>query len=74
MKENAVLAERFIRTLMSTIYKYITSISKQVYIDKLDYIVNNYNNSYHNTIKIKPVDVKSSTYINSSKDINNEDW
>ena len=74
MKENAVLAERFIRTLMSTIYKYITSISKQVYIDKLDYIVNKYNNSYHNTIKIKPVDVKSSTYINSSKDINNEDW
>ena len=74
MKENAVLAERFIRTLMSTIYKHITSISKQVCIDKLDYIANKYNNSYHNTIKIKPVDVKSSTYINSSKDINNEDW
>ena len=74
MKENAVLAKRFIRTLMSTIYKHITSISKQVYIDKLDYIANKYNNSYHNAIKIKPVDVKSSTYINSSKDINNEDW
>ena len=74
MKENAVLAERFIRTLMSAIYKHITSISKQVYIDKLDYIANKYNNSYHNTIKIKPVNVKSSTYINSSKDINNEDW
>ena len=74
MKENSVLAERFIRTLMSTIYKHITSISKQVYIDKLDYIVNKYNSSYHNTIQIKPVDVKSSTYINSSKDINNEDW
>ena len=74
MKENAAPAERFIRTLMSTIYKHITSISKQVYIDKLDYIANKYNNSYHNTIKIKPVDVKSSTYINSSKDINNEVW
>ena len=44
-----------------------------MYIDKLDDIVNKYNNTYHNTMKIKPVDVKSSTYINSSKEINDED-
>ena len=41
----------------------MTSISKNVYIDKLDDMVNKFNNTCHNTIKIKPVDVKSSTYI-----------
>ena len=41
----------------------MTSISKNVHIGKLDNIVNKYNNKYHGTIKIKPVDVKSSTYI-----------
>ena len=44
-----------------------------MYIDKLDNIVNKYNNTYHNTIKMKPVDVKSSTYIDSSKDDNESD-
>ena len=66
----SVIAERFIRTLKNKIYKYMTSISKNVYIDKLDDIVNKYNNTYHSTIKMKPVDVKSSTYIDSSKEIN----
>ena len=42
----------------------MTSISKNVYIDKLDNTVNRYNNTYHKKIKIKPVDVKLSTYIN----------
>ena len=65
-----VVAERFIRTLKNKIYKYMTSISKNVYIDKLDDIVNKYNNTYHSTIKMKPVDVKSNTYIDSSKEIN----
>ena len=51
----------------------MTSISKDVYIDKLDDIVNKYNNTYHRTIKMKPVDVKQSTYIDSSKEINDED-
>ena len=41
-----VVAERFIRTLNNKIYKYITSISKNVYIDKLDDVVNEYNNTY----------------------------
>ena len=44
-----------------------------MYIDTLDDIVNKYNNTYHSTIKKKPVDVKSNTYINSIKEINYED-
>ena len=54
----SVVAERFIRTLKTKIYKYMTSISKNVYIDKLNDIVNEYNNTYHRIIKMKPVDVK----------------
>ena len=51
----------------------MTSVSKNVYIDKLDDIVNIYNNTYHSAIKMKPVDVKSKTYIDSSKEIKNKD-
>ena len=51
----------------------MTSISKKLYIGKLDDIVNKYNNTYRRTIKMKPVDVKSSTSINFSKEINDED-
>ena len=69
----SVVAERFIRTLKNKIYKYMTSISKNVYIDKLDDIVDEYNNTYHTTIKMKPIDVKDNTYINADKEINNED-
>ena len=68
----SVVAERFIRTLKSKIDKYMTSISN-VYINKLDDIVDEYNNTYHNTIKMKPIDVKDNTYINTSKEINNKD-
>ena len=69
----SVVAERFIRTLKSKIYKCMTSISKNVYIDKLDDIVDEYNNTYHTTIKMKPIDVKDNTYINADKEINNKD-
>ena len=69
----SVIAERFMRTLKSKIYKYMTSISKNVYIDKLDDIVDEYNNTYHTTIKMKPIDVKDNTYINADKEINNKD-
>ena len=55
----SVAAERFIRTLKNKIYKYTTSISENVYIDKLDDIVNEYNNAYHRTIKMKLIDVKT---------------
>ena len=63
----SVVAELFIRILKSKIYKYMTSISRNVYIDKLNPIVNKYNNTYHTTIKMKPIDVKDNTYINTSK-------
>ena len=72
-EEKPIIAERFIRTLKNKIYKYITSISKNVYIDELDNIVKKYNNTYHRKIKMKPVDVMSKTYIESSKEINDKD-
>ena len=63
----SVVAEKFVRTLKNKIYKYMTSISTNVYIHKLDDIVNKYNNTCHSTNKMKPVDVKPSTYMESSK-------
>ena len=51
-EEKSVVAERFIRKLKNKIYKYMTSISKNVYIDKLDDIVDEYNDTYHRTIKM----------------------
>ena len=68
-----VVAERFIRTQKTKIYKYMTWISKNVYIDKLNDIVNEYNNTYHRTIKMKPVDVKGNTYIDFKKEVNEKD-
>ena len=66
-KGESVVAERFIRTLTNEIYKYMTTISKNVYIDKLDDLVNKCNTAYHSTIKMKPIDVKSSTYVDFNK-------
>ena len=60
-ERKSVVAERFIITLKNKIYKYMTSVSKNVYIDKLDDIVNEYNNTY-STIKLKPLYVKSNIY------------
>ena len=71
--EKLVDAERFIRNLKTKIYKYMTSTSKNVYTNKLDDIVNEYNKTYHRTIKMKPVDVKDNTYIGSIKEVNNKD-
>ena len=64
-EEISVIAKRFIRTLKTKIYKYMPSISRNVYINKLDDIVTEYNNTYHRKIEMKPVDVKSDTYIES---------
>ena len=69
----SVAVERFIRTLNTKIYKYMTSISDNVYIDKLDDIVNEYNNTYHRVIKMRPVDVKDNTYIDSMQCSNDKD-
>ena len=69
MKENLF---RFIRTLKNKIYKYMTAILKNVYIDKLEDIVKKYNNTYHTTIKMKPADVKDNTYIHFEKEVNDK--
>ena len=69
-KGKSVVAERLIRTLKTRVYKYMTSILKNVYIKKLDDIVNKYNNTYHRTIKMNPVDVKDNTHIGFSKKVN----
>ena len=60
-KGKSVVGEIFIRTLKTKVYKYMILISKSVYINKLDNILNKYNNVYHKTIKMKPVDVKNNT-------------
>ena len=58
----SVVAERFIRTLNNKIYKDMTTVSKNVYFDVLDDIVNEYNNTVHEIIKMKPIDIKSDSY------------
>ena len=69
----SVVAERFIRTLKNKIFKHMTAISKNVYFDVLDDIVNKYNNTVHRTIKMKPIDVKDNTYVDSRKEVNDKD-
>ena len=54
----SVVGGRYIRTLKDKIYKHMTAGSKQVYTDKVDDMVNEYNNKYHRTIKTKHADVK----------------
>ena len=67
IKENQLLLKDLLE-----IYKYMTAISKNVYVDKLDDILNEYNNRYHRTIKVRPVDVKDNTYIASEKEVNDK--
>ena len=68
----SVVAERFIGTWKNKIYKYMTSVSKNVYIYKLDDMVNKYDNTYHRTIKMKPVDVNPRIYIDFNEENNKE--
>ena len=56
-KRKSVITERFIRTFKSKIYEYMNVRTRNVFTDKLDNIVNKYNNAYHSTIKMKPVDI-----------------
>ena len=72
-KGKSAVAERFIKTLKNKMYKYMTSISKSVYIDKLDDIVDEYNNTYQRASKMKPIDVKDNTYIDFEKEVNDKD-
>ena len=66
----SVVAERFIRTLKNNIFKHVTAISKNVYFDVLDDIVNKYNNAVHRIIKMKPIDVTDGFYAEYSEDFN----
>ena len=70
IEEKSIIAESIIRTLKSKIYKYMTSISRNKYIDKLDDIVDECNNTYQRTIKMKPGDVKSCKFIEFDKEYN----
>ena len=69
----SVVAERSIRTLKTKIYNYMTSVSKNVCINKLDHIVDEYSITYHRTIKMIPVDVEDNTYVDSKKEVNDKD-
>ena len=62
-KEKSVVAEEPIKTLKNKIYKFMTATSRNVYIDEFDDIVNEYNNTYQRTVKMKPTDVKLSMYF-----------
>ena len=66
----SVVAEGFIRTLKSKVFKHVTAISKNVYFDVLDNIVNKYNNAVHKTIKTKPIDVTDDSYAEYNQDFN----
>ena len=71
--QSRLLLKYLIRTLKNKIYNNMTTILKNVYIDKLDTIFNKYNNTYHSTIKIKPFGLNSGTCIDSNKE-NNEEY
>ena len=59
----SVVAERFIKTLQNKLYKHMAATGKNVYYDVLDDIVNKYNNTKHNSIKMKPIDVKNNKRV-----------
>ena len=65
-----VVAERFIRTLKNKIYKHMTAISKNVYFNVLDDMVNRYNNTVHRTIKMKPIDVTNDSFAEYNEESN----
>ena len=69
-EEKFVIAERFFRTLKNKIFKHMTAVSKNVYFDVLDNIVDKYNNPAHRSIKMKPIDVTSDSYTEYSEDAN----
>ena len=69
----SVVAERFIRTLRNKIYKHRTAVSKNVYFDVLNDIVDEYNNTSHKTIKMKPIDVKSDSFARYNEESNEKD-
>ena len=69
----SVVAERFIRNSKNKIYKHMTAISKNIYFDVLDDNVDEYNSTYHKTIKMKPIDVKSNSFAEYNEESNEKD-
>ena len=69
----SVVVDRFVRTLKNKIYKNMTAISKNVYIDVLTHILDEYNNTYHRTIKMKSIDVKSDSFAEYNEESNEKD-
>ena len=69
----SVVLERFIKALKNKIYTYMTSISKNLYIDKLDTLVNEYKNTYYSITEMKPVNVKASIDIDFGIEKNEKD-
>ena len=69
----SVVVERLIRALKNKMFKQMTAISKKVYLDLLDDIANEYNNTVHRTIKMKPVDIIYDSYAEYNEESNEKD-
>ena len=69
----SIVAERFIKTLKNKIFKHMTAISKNVYFDVLDDIVNKYNNTIHRIINIEPIDVTDDSFAEYNEESNKKD-
>ena len=67
------VAEGFIRTLKNKIFKHMTVISRNIYSDVLDDIVDKYNNTVHRTIKMKTINVTDDPYVKYNEDFNKKD-
>ena len=65
----AVVAERFIRTLKNKLFQHMIAVSKNVYFDVLDNIVNKYKTTVYRSIKMKPIDVASDSYAEHNEDL-----
>ena len=69
----SAVAERFIKTLKNKIYKHMTAVSKNVYFDVLNDIIDKYNNTFHRTIGMKPINVESNSYAKYNVDSDEKD-
>ena len=72
-EEKSVVAERLVGTQKNKVFKHMTAISKNVYFDALDYIVNKYNNAVQRIITMKPIDVTSDSYAEYNEDSHEKD-
>ena len=73
LNDNCIVIERFIKTLKNKIDKHMAPVSKNVYMAKLNKIVDKCNNTYHRKIKIKTADINSGTYFDHTVEHNDKD-